>query len=63
MAGWNDILDEVKNTPPQFDYVRRKYIKKLSEYTGRNVICYYSGWLTKRGAFCLWLKRKEQENV
>jgi len=50
MAGWNDILDEVKNTPPQFDYVRRKYIKKLSEYTGRNVICYYSGWLTKRGA-------------
>lgn len=50
MAGWNDVLDEIKNTPPQFDYVRRKYLKKLSDYTGRNVICYYSAWLNKRGA-------------
>lgn len=50
MAGWNDILGEIQKTPPQFDYVRHNYIKRLSEYTKRNVICYYSGWLTKRGA-------------
>ncbi|MFR3729158.1 SDH family Clp fold serine proteinase [Lacrimispora sp.] len=50
MAGWNDILNEIKETPPQFDYVRRSYLKKLSDYTGRNTICYYSGWLSKRGA-------------
>lgn len=47
MPGWNDILDEVKETPANYDYVRRKYLKKYSEYTGRNAICYYSGWLNK----------------
>lgn len=50
MAGWSDIWDEIKETPPQFDYVRRHYLKKLSEYTKRNTICYYSSWLSKRGA-------------
>lgn len=50
MAGWNDILSEIKDTPSQFDYIRRSYLKKLSDYTGRNTICYYSGWLSKRGA-------------
>jgi len=50
VAGWNDILGEMKETPPQFDYVRRRYLKKLSDYTERNTICYYSGWLSKRGA-------------
>ena len=47
MAGWNDIVEEINNTPPQLDYVRRKYLKELCEYTKRNVICYYSGWLTQ----------------
>lgn len=50
MAGWSDILEEIKTTPQQFDYVRRKYLKELSNYTGRNVICYYSSWLNKRNA-------------
>ena len=50
MAGWNDILYEIRDTPPQFDYVRRRYLKKLSQYTKRNTICYYSSWLSKRGA-------------
>jgi membrane-bound ClpP family serine protease len=30
-----------------YDVVRRKYIKELSDLTGRNVIVYYSGWLQK----------------
>ena len=50
MAGWNDILYEIRDTPPQFDYVRRRYLKKLSQYTKRNTICYYSSWLSKRSA-------------
>lgn len=29
------------------DVIRRKYIRKLNELTGRNVIVYYSGWLQK----------------
>ena len=31
----------------QTDFVRRKYLKRLAEYTGRNVIAYYSGFLNK----------------
>lgn len=31
MPAWNDILNELKDTPSQADYVRRKYIRKLSE--------------------------------
>lgn len=47
MAGWDEILREIQTTPGNFDVVRRKYIKKLSALTGRNVIAYYSGFLTK----------------
>ena len=32
------------------DSVRRKYLKKLSQLTGRPVIAYYSGWLSNPGA-------------
>ena len=38
MAGWDEILKEVQETPSQTDLVRRKYLKELSNYTGRNVI-------------------------
>ena len=47
MAGWDEILREIQTTPGSFDVVRRKYLDKLSKYTGRNVIAYYSGFLTK----------------
>ena len=47
MGSWNDIMDEVRNTQSQFDYVRLKYLEKLAEYTQRNVIAYYSSWLNK----------------
>ena len=50
MPGWNDILNEVKETPAQHDYVRRKYLKEYAAYTKRNVICYYSSWLNKPAA-------------
>lgn len=48
MAGWDEILTEFGSTPSQTDSVRRKYLISLSEFTGRNIIAYYSGWLTKR---------------
>lgn len=35
MGSWNDILKEVNETQSQCDYVRRKYLKELSDYTGR----------------------------
>lgn len=50
MAGWDDILKELNETMSQSDFVRRKYLKKLSEYTGRNTIAYYSAFLEKSNA-------------
>lgn len=51
MSGWNDIVLEMGKTPTQLDYVRRRYIKELEEKTGRNVITYYSAWLSKNCPF------------
>ena len=47
MPNWNDLLDELQKTGSAFDVVRRKYIKALSDLTGRNTIAYYSGWLQR----------------
>lgn len=53
MPNWSEVLKEIQEThkkfPNQnpFDTVRRKYIKKVSTITDRNVIAYYSGWLQK----------------
>lgn len=50
MAGWDDILKELGETPSQIDYVRKQYMKKLSDYTGRVTIAYYSSFVTKNGS-------------
>lgn len=49
MANWNEILDEIRAAGSAHDVIRRNYLKKLHEKTGRNVIVYYSGWLQKPG--------------
>lgn len=46
MAGWGDILKEIGEHPSPLDLVRRKYLKDFSDYTGRNVIIYYSAFLS-----------------
>lgn len=47
MPTWDEILKEIGSSSSIIDVTRRKYIKRLSEYTGRNTIIYYSGWLQK----------------
>jgi hypothetical protein len=52
MPNWGEILKEINETPPNnnsspLDIVRRKYLQKLHRYTKRNVIAYYSGFLSK----------------
>lgn len=47
MPNWHDILNEIGKMGSPHDVVRRIYLKKLSDYTGRNTIVYYSGWLQK----------------
>lgn len=47
MPNWSEINQEIIKEGSTFDIIRRRYIKKLSEHTKRNVIIYYSGWLQK----------------
>lgn len=47
MAGWNEILKELRKAKGLLDEKRHKYISQLHELTGRNVVAYYSGWLQK----------------
>jgi len=47
MPDWHQINNELKASGSTHDLIRRKYLKHLFKATGRNVICYYSGWLQK----------------
>lgn len=53
MPNWKEVLQEInqvhiKNLSSNpIDFVRRKYLLELSNYTGRNVIAYYSGFLQR----------------
>lgn len=49
MPNWGEVLTEIQGTriDNPLDTVRRKYLKVMNEYTGRNVITYYSGFLQK----------------
>jgi len=53
MPDWKSVLHEIaaeqaRQTESVFDQVRRRYLRQLFDHTGRNVIAYYSGFLTKR---------------
>jgi len=52
MPNWNSILREIfleqaRDNSSAHDRVRQKYLKRLVKHTGRNVIAYYSGFLSK----------------
>jgi ClpP class serine protease len=47
MPNWKELLEEVKAAGSTHDVIRRKYLERLHQATGRNVIVYYSGWLQK----------------
>jgi hypothetical protein len=57
MPNWGDVLTEIRQYAAEHDaeakaavdVIRRRYLKKLHQYTGRNVIAYYSGFLSKPG--------------
>ena len=50
MGNWTDTLNEITSAGSTYDIFRKKYLEKLSDYTGRNAIAYYSGWLQKNPA-------------
>lgn len=56
MPNWNNVLKEISveqatqasGRESAHDVIRRRYLKKLNRHTGRNVIAYYSGFLSKQ---------------
>jgi len=49
MPSWHSILEEIRKRGSIHDVIRREFLAKLYDVTGRNVIVYYSGWLQKPG--------------
>jgi len=47
MPSWHGIHNEIKQKGSIYDVLRRDYLAKLHDYTKRNTILYYSGWLQK----------------
>jgi ClpP class serine protease len=52
MPDWKEVLrdiavEQVGQTESAFDTVRRRYLRNLVDHTNRNVIAYYSGFLSK----------------
>lgn len=49
MPNWGQVLNEIQGMRIEnpLDKIRRKYLATMHEYTGRNVIAYYSGFLQK----------------
>lgn len=45
MSSWNKVLEDVQSAAPVLDSARQKALLDLAGYRGRNVVCYYSGWL------------------
>lgn len=51
MPNWQEVLEEIlkvqkEGHPSPINLVRKKYLSQLSGYTKRNVIAYYSGFLS-----------------
>jgi ATP-dependent protease ClpP protease subunit len=59
MPNWNQVLTELRDEDNKrlstaqstLDIVRKRHLKSLSDHTDRNVICYYSGWLSRPYTF------------
>lgn len=47
MSSWHDLLREIKEAGSAHDVIRRRYLERLHDRTGRNIIIYYSAWLQK----------------
>lgn len=49
MANWSEIMDKINNGDPNnsLENLKKQYYSKLKEISGREIICYYSSFLTK----------------
>ncbi len=68
MPNWNDVLLEIQRRLQNgegaaLDVVRREYLQKLHTHTGRNVIAYYSGFLSKFGIAQLEINDEDKNGI
>lgn len=49
MPSWGAVLEKINSVPNPLDLMRKKYLEVMHQYTGRNVIAYYSGFIQKPG--------------
>lgn len=49
MPSWGAVLESLNSVPNPLDSMRKKYLAIMHQYTGRNVIAYYSGFIQKPG--------------
>lgn len=49
MPSWGDLLDRINKAKNPLDEIRVEYLEKMHQYTGRNIIAYYSGFVQKPG--------------
>lgn len=47
MPSWGAVLESLNSVPNPLDAMRKRYLSIMHEYTGRNVISYYSGFIQK----------------
>lgn len=68
MPNWGDVLKDTESLKHQAnqaaagaaDIVRRQYLAKLHTMTDRNVIGYYSGWLSKANIYGLEINDEDK---
>lgn len=49
MPSWGAVLDGLNSFANPLDTMRKKYLNIMHQYTGRNIITYYSGFIQKPG--------------
>jgi hypothetical protein len=64
LPNWNDVFKAINNSvkngsPEAVDTYRLKALKKLHEKSQRNIIAYYSGWLSRPGVQLLGINDED----
>lgn len=49
MPSWGEVQEKLRSAENPLDVMRRKYLEVMNEYTGRNIIAYYSAFIQKPG--------------
>lgn len=70
MPNWSEVLDRIHKEssedargPSPVDRVRRQYLAALNQHTGRNVIAYYSAWLTRSDVSALEVMDADKNGI